>query len=58
MNVDITKAEYRAGKDGKGFFEFVFETAEHDNAPKIARTLRTVAGVSEVEILPAKKDRR
>ncbi len=55
MNMDITKARYGSGKNGKSHFEFVFEAQDRGSAERVAQTLRTVAGVSEVRILSTRE---
>ncbi|HEO71473.1 MAG TPA: bifunctional (p)ppGpp synthetase/guanosine-3',5'-bis(diphosphate) 3'-pyrophosphohydrolase, partial [Candidatus Hydrogenedentes bacterium] len=58
MNVNITEAEYRAGKNGKSFFDFTFETSAPSHAEHVARILRTVSGVTEVHFVSPKKVKR
>jgi len=50
MNIDITEASFRSDKNGKSFFDFVFETPDRDAAERVAQAVRTVAGVSDVRI--------
>jgi len=52
MNISITRAQFVPGETGKSYFDFVFETAEEASIERVARTIRTVAGVSNVGILP------
>ncbi|MBI5091343.1 MAG: bifunctional (p)ppGpp synthetase/guanosine-3',5'-bis(diphosphate) 3'-pyrophosphohydrolase [Candidatus Hydrogenedentes bacterium] len=52
MNISITRAQFVPGESGKSYFDFVFETAEEGSIERVARTIRTVAGVSNVGILP------
>jgi hypothetical protein len=52
MNIDITKANYRPGKNGRSQFEFVFDIADKASVDRVARTIRTVAGVIDVTTIP------
>ena len=47
----ISKAQFRAGEDGKSYFDFVFESPDQASIDRVARALRTVPGVSKVETL-------
>lgn len=62
MNVSITQAQYLPGEDGKSVLECTFEAPDRHTVESIQRTLRTVSGVYDVEVLPAreatKADRR
>ncbi len=62
MNVSITQAQYLPGEDGKSVLECTFEAPDRHTVDSIQRTLRTVSGVYDVEVLPAhepaKADRR
>jgi len=55
MNIDIIKAEYQPGENGKSCFDFVFRSSDRDIADRVARTLHTVAGVTDVACLPARR---
>lgn len=49
MNISITRAEYKPGKDGKSRFEFVFEAPDQESANRAGVTIQTVAGVTAVD---------
>jgi len=49
MNVDILKATFGPGENGKSYFDFTFETHDPGAADRVMRTLRTVTGVTEVQ---------
>lgn len=51
MNIDITKANYHPGKEEMSYFDFLFTSPDHASVERLARTLLTVTGVSEVQIL-------
>ena len=51
MNININKAQFRPKEDGKSFFDFVFEAQDESSIDRVARTLRTVAGVTDVTTL-------
>jgi len=55
MNIDIIKADYRPGKNGRSQFEFVFDISDKESIERVARTIRTVAGVIEVGTIPLEK---
>jgi GTP pyrophosphokinase len=55
MNLDIISAKYAPGKDGESHFDFIFETSIQGIIEQVARTLRTVSGVSEVTELKRKR---
>ncbi|MBI1319953.1 MAG: RelA/SpoT family protein [Candidatus Hydrogenedens sp.] len=52
INVDIVRAEYRPGEEGSSYFDFTFRTSDTSQMPRIARALRTVAGVQKIGSLP------
>jgi GTP pyrophosphokinase len=52
MNIDIIKANYRPGKNGRSQFEFVFDISDKESIDRVAGTIRTVAGVIEVATMP------
>lgn len=47
MNVDIVRAEYRPGAEGKSYFDFTFETSDTNLFERIRRTISTVNGVTQ-----------
>jgi guanosine-3',5'-bis(diphosphate) 3'-pyrophosphohydrolase len=51
MNISITRAQFRQNGAGRGHFDFTFETSDQESLDRVARTLRTVAGVTGVETL-------
>ncbi len=52
MNISISRAELKPDAAGKSVFEFVFEAPDNDSVDRVAATVRTVAGVTEVHKLP------
>jgi GTP diphosphokinase / guanosine-3',5'-bis(diphosphate) 3'-diphosphatase len=48
LNLDITRAIYEPGEDGKSNFDFVFQTADEKTVAIAERSLRNVSGVSLV----------
>lgn len=48
MNIEITHADYATGENGASQFDFAFHSADRGIAERLARTLKTVAGVREV----------
>jgi GTP pyrophosphokinase len=48
LNIEIINAQYGPGDDGWGLFEFIFEVADQRVIEAVIRTLRTVAGVTQV----------
>jgi GTP pyrophosphokinase len=48
LNVSITQARYLPHENGESFFDFVFEAPDSQSIDLVARTLRTVAGVTHV----------
>jgi GTP diphosphokinase / guanosine-3',5'-bis(diphosphate) 3'-diphosphatase len=55
MNINITRAEFHAGKNGAIYFDFVFEASDETSFELVSRTLRTVPGVSNVSRMPKKR---
>ena len=55
MNIDITRAEYRPGENGASQFEFVFQSTDRGVGERVARTLKTVAGVLDVQIVSVRE---
>lgn len=48
MNIDVTRAQYGPGENGKSHFDFVFEASDQKVIDLVVRTLRGVSGVSAV----------
>jgi len=48
MNLSIIKARFVPGENGKSTFEFIFEAPDEESVERVAATLRTVSGVSDV----------
>lgn len=48
MNIDIVRAQFGPGEDGKSFFDFVFAASDKNTVDLIGRTLRNVTGVTSV----------
>ena len=48
LNLDITKAQYGPGEGGKSFFDFTFEALDQSLVGRVARSLRSVPGVTHV----------
>lgn len=55
MNLEIISAQYGPDEDGKSCFDFVFEVSEQQMLETIARTLRAVAGVTQVKQLSVRE---
>lgn len=53
MNISITRAQYKPGENGSNCFEFVFEANDEESGRRVAATIRTVSGVTSVDLLPA-----
>ena len=49
MNISITRAQFRQNGAGKGYFDFTFETHDQEGLDRVAKTIRMVSGVTEVE---------
>lgn len=52
LNISITQAEFRPSEDGRSTFDFVFEAPDQDSVDLVARTIKTVAGVTNVRRIP------
>jgi GTP pyrophosphokinase len=51
MNISITKAQYIANENGVSIFEFTFEAPDRESIDRVARTVQTVTGVTDVVTL-------
>ncbi len=58
MTMDIVRAVYGPGENGQSHFDFSFETTDEKQIPLVARTLRTVSGVSQVVQLESRERSR
>lgn len=50
-NVEILRAHFAPGENGKSFFDFMFETNDPAQINRVERMLRNVSGVTEVRDL-------
>ncbi len=55
MNLDISKADYRIGDQNPSYFEFQFEAPDRTSIERVTRTLRMVAGVTDVQVLSSRE---
>lgn len=52
MNINITQAEYMPDQGDKSRLEFTFEAPDEEAVNRVMRTIKTVAGVTNVITLP------
>ena len=53
MNIDILRAHFGPGDDGKSFFDFVFAASDKNTVDLVELTLRNVTGVTNVADIDA-----
>ena len=52
MNITITRARFEPQENNQTSFEFVFEADNQEHADRVMRTIKTIAGIQEVQLLP------
>ncbi len=52
LNISITQAEFRPCENGRSYFDFAFEAPDQASVDLVARTIKTVAGVTGVRRMP------
>jgi len=55
LGVSLTQAHYQLSDKGASTFEFVFESPDDESIEQVKRSIRTVSGVTEIEVLETKE---
>ncbi|MCC6143665.1 MAG: bifunctional (p)ppGpp synthetase/guanosine-3',5'-bis(diphosphate) 3'-pyrophosphohydrolase, partial [Candidatus Hydrogenedentes bacterium] len=55
LNIDITKARFEPGTEGKSYFDFIFDADDERGIDRVVRTLNMVQGVTEVQTLEVRE---